>query len=112
MGKTQTQMAQIQHSTNASPFSATYPYQEISNARPKPSQPLPPEDDQPKLRLPSPRDDRRRAPQAQLDLNRLHVQFSGRPSWSFGGSGRGFRFQQNGKLCQTSPCAVTRRQVL
>merc|ERR1712039_235042 len=60
--KTQAQMAHIQHSTNASPFSATYPYQEIPTPRSQPAQPLPVEDDPPRLQLPSPKDERRRAP--------------------------------------------------
>jgi len=70
----------IAHSTNASPFSPTYPWQGGDK----------------KVSLPDAQDLRRRHPQAVADFNCLHHKYASKPSWSFGSAGLGERFQTGG----------------
>mmetsp|Transcript_57682 Transcript_57682/g.168894 ORF Transcript_57682/g.168894 Transcript_57682/m.168894 type:complete len:275 (+) Transcript_57682:112-936(+) len=110
----QTAMPQIRHSTNASPFSQTYPYEEppkdpkaLATAGTEASASA----EQSAAKSPIVRNSRRENPQAQPDYNALHCQFSRRPQWSFGSSGIGGRFWTGTEFSRQAQIPVTSRQL-
>lgn len=97
-------LSPIRHSTHASPFSPTYPYEE---PRRDPSA----TGEKPGLgKSASPRGGRREQPQAEPDHNALHCTFSRTPQWSFGSSGLGYRYQQGTHFSRQAHIGVTTRQ--
>jgi len=48
-------------------------------------------------------------PEPLPDLNVLRIRYKGRPSWSFGSSGIGYRFEPGRKFSKQVPCSTTTR---
>lgn len=86
----------LHHSTNASPFSSTYPYAELE-AGPEGATPR-----RPTVRAGE--------PQTTMDSNSKYIQ-PNPPSWSFGCSGLGQRFRAGTKFSRTAPVQTTSRLI-
>lgn len=99
----------IKSSTNASPFSSTFPYEDTglrellqdSQASHVTSYDF-------GSIMSSPRE-RQTNPQAMPDLNCLHIKYPARPSYSFGSAGLGFRFKRGTKFSRIPPTSTTSR---
>lgn len=108
---TQASMSPIRHSTHASPFSRTYPYEEPGkNPKAGAAAPAAGADGAAEPGPPRPS----LAPAegaAQPDYNVLRCQFPRTPQWSFGSSGLGLRFRTGTSFSRQPHIGVSTRQL-